>query len=128
MGQTVTARFCARLKQVLPSSSITTASSTAAGSTHLLALPPRIFLQSIFSSSVDHIPSCSIVSLVLVPIALQRWGSTSSSFLASSIATIPASDNMQDPFPDGAVFFLEWPTWARLALVSPVIQVQVRLY
>ncbi|OCT51742.1 hypothetical protein CLCR_09025 [Cladophialophora carrionii] len=24
---------------------------------------------------------------------------------------------MKDPFPDGAVFFLEWPTWARLALV-----------
>ncbi|KIW67309.1 hypothetical protein PV04_06573 [Phialophora macrospora] len=118
MGQTVPARFCARLKQVLPSSSINTARSTAAGSTLLLALsPPRIFLQSIFSSSVDHIPSCSIVSLVLVPIALQKWGSTSSSFLASSIATIPASDNMKDPFPDGAVFFLEWPTWARLALV-----------
>ncbi|EXJ58748.1 hypothetical protein A1O7_06178 [Cladophialophora yegresii CBS 114405] len=118
MGQTVTARFCSRLKQVLPSSSITTATSTAAGSTLLLVRPPPpVFLQSIFSSPVDHIPSCAIGSLVLVPLALQKWGSTSSSFLASSIATIPASGNMQDPFPDGAVFFLEWPTWARLALV-----------
>lgn len=114
------ARFCTRLWQVLPSASVTAARLTAIDILVSLALPlPQTGLQSSFiSSSVDHIANCTIVFLVLVPIALQKWGSSFTSFLTSSIATKPVSGNMQDPFPEGRVFFLEWPTWARLAIVS----------
>ncbi|OAG39933.1 hypothetical protein AYO21_05806 [Fonsecaea monophora] len=114
------ARFRARLEQVLLTSCVTTTTATTkskAPGTSTLTFPlPRVFLRAIISSSADHIANCSIISLVLVSIALQKWGSSFSSFLAFSIPTIPFSGNMLDPVPEGAVFFLEWPMWARLAL------------
>ncbi|OAL25600.1 hypothetical protein AYO20_10441 [Fonsecaea nubica] len=114
------ARFRARLEQVLLTSCVTTTTaitkSKAPGTLTVTFPLPRVFLQAIISSSVDHIANCSIISLVLVSIALRKWGSSFSSFLAFSIPTIPFSGNMLDPVPEGAVFFLEWPMWARLAL------------
>ncbi|OAP60650.1 hypothetical protein AYL99_05652 [Fonsecaea erecta] len=116
-----TARFRARLEQVLLSPCVTTTiattKSTAPGALSVAFPLPRVFLQSIVSSSADHIADCSIISWVLASIALRKWGSSFSSFLASSIPTILFSGKMLAPVPEGAVFFLEWPMWARLALI-----------
>lgn len=69
---------------------------------------------------LDRIRSCSIVSLLFVFVALRKWDSATSSFLVPSNPPICYSrsmdrDHVLDP---GAVFFVEWPTWARLCVVS----------
>lgn len=104
-----TPRPCTNLKQVLPSSSITsdTAISSLWSALYTFVNP----------AALHHFHSCSIVCAVLVSIALQTWGCPASSFPASSIRTICSSNSMAALFPDG-VFFLDWPTWARLAIVS----------
>lgn len=121
IGTNETARFSTQLKQVLSPSSVTAATGT--NFTAIYSLPftfcaPQISLKPILSSSTDQFSNCSIIPLVLAFIAFQKWGSFSSFFLASSIGTLPFTDTMIDHFPEGTVFFLEWPIWARLAIVS----------
>ncbi|KIW46432.1 uncharacterized protein PV06_02104 [Exophiala oligosperma] len=74
---------------------------------------------------LDRIRSCSIVSLLFVFVALRKWDSATSSFLVPSNPPICYSrsmdrDHVLDP---GAVFFVEWPTWARLCVVLGVLLV-----
>src|ERR1700761_1883056 len=107
--QMATTQFYIQLKQELPPSPVTAAHWAAVGSPPLQVAFPlsRFSSQSVISNSVHHIPNCVIISLLLAPIALQKWGSSSSSsFLAFSIATELLSGKMLNPFADG-VFFLE---------------------
>ena len=104
------------LRQVL--SSLTNSSNIAVIT---LVVPSK--LESLTRPSLpplDRIRSCSIIFLLRVRDALRKWDSATSSFLVPSIPTIcysrsMARDHVLDP---GAVFFLEWPTWARLCVVS----------
>lgn len=78
----------------------------------------RASLQSSINSPLHDIGSRTIVLLVLLSIALQTWGWSSPSFLVSSILCICSSLSMTPIIPADAVFFLGWPTWAKLAVVS----------
>ena len=61
---------------------------------HLSFPSSRVPLQPIVTNSLDRIRNCSIISWVLVFIALQKWGSATSSFLVPSIPTIcPSSQH-----------------------------------
>lgn len=106
-----TPRSCTNLKQVLPSSSITGSGDTAIFSS-LASL-----CHSVVRTALQGFQGYSIVCAVLVSIAVKTWGCQFSFFSASSIHTICSSVSMAALFPDG-VFFVEWPTWARLAIVS----------
>lgn len=94
--------FSAQLKQVLPSSIVTAATTTNLTAVHSLPFTfhaPKVSLQPILSSSTHQFSDCSIVSLVLASIAFQKWGSFSSSFLASSIGIFPIHRHYDRPFP-----------------------------
>lgn len=78
----------------------------------------RASIQSSINSPLHNTRSRDIVSLVFSSIAFQSWGWSSPSFLLASILCICSSFSMTPIFPADAVFFLGWPTWAKLAIVS----------
>lgn len=108
-----TARFCAHLKQVLPIPTVTYHNAASS-----LALTPS-FVQLATGAALHLFHSCSIVcEALVVSSTIQTWGCESSLFAVSSIRTLCLSISMPALFPDGSIFFLGWPTWARLAVVS----------
>jgi hypothetical protein len=111
-----TACDCLPLKQVHLTPIVPAGGLAAPGGPALYISLLRTLHQFIISTSLSHIPNCSI--LFLVPVLVrQKWGPCSSSVLPSSIPNDLRFDNMINPIPGDRAFFVEWPTWARLAIV-----------
>jgi hypothetical protein len=82
---------------------------------------PRNIVQPILSTS-DNFSERSFISIILLALvvlaAARRWVSCLSFPSELSIDTILCLLTMSDHLPSGAKFFVEWPLWADLSLVS----------